>query len=164
MTAQSCLWRPAPQNSPVALALADRHYSRVTPGSKGFMPPGRMCILLSPAGDALWGASWPYAHLATHKRGDAWLCTIFRNEGPVLSSTLIQAAVAATRDTWGAPPQQGYLTWVDPAKTRHKRDPGRCFRKAGWSCIDTTPGGLLVFQCMVNDPAQCVVDEGGSGP
>jgi hypothetical protein len=38
------------------------------------------------------------------------------------------------------------VTFVDPAKTRRKRDPGRCFRRAGWQHAGFTAGGLYVLQ------------------
>jgi hypothetical protein len=77
---------------------------------------------------------------------DSWLCTIFRNEGAVLSSVLVREAVAVSRWHWGEPPTNGYTTFVDAGKTRRKRDPGRCFRKAGFEQIGFTKGGLYVLR------------------
>ena len=31
------------------------------------------------------------------------------------------------------------ITFVDPGKTRRKRDPGRCFRKAGFHVVTRKP-------------------------
>ena len=76
------------------------------------------------------------------------MCSLFRNERPDLhlSSDLITAAVAHTRAHWPAVPAAGFVTFVDPAKTRRKRDPGRCFRRAGWQHTGFTAGGLYVLQ------------------
>jgi hypothetical protein len=34
------------------------------------------------------------------------------------------------------------VTFIDPSKVRRKRDPGRCFRRAGFIDIGRTRGGL----------------------
>jgi hypothetical protein len=38
------------------------------------------------------------------------------------------------------------ITFVDPTKTRRKRDPGRCYRRAGFSVAGETKGGLVALQ------------------
>ena len=117
--------------------MADRHYSRQSSGSNQFVAPGR-CLVLeirSPA-PALWVSRWP--KFADHKFGLSWECTLFRNEGAGLSSELIREALQATRWKWGAPPETGMLTFVDPGSVRRKRDPGRCFIKAGFKHIGQT--------------------------
>jgi hypothetical protein len=116
----------------VARELANRHYSRQNPDADQFVAPGRCLVLLAgrPA-SAVWVTSWPFAELVRHGHGDAWVCTLFRNEGAGLSSELIREAVAATRWRWPAAPPL-MLTFVDATKVRHKRDPGRCFRRAGF--------------------------------
>ena len=70
-------------------------------------------------------------------------CAIFRNEGPVLSSTLIREADDLAWARW---PGERHFTYVNPAKVRHKRDPGRCFLKAGWNRCGESKGGLLIFE------------------
>jgi hypothetical protein len=79
-------------------------------------------------------------------RGGAWMCAIFRNESPHLSSELIREAVAATRFYWGEPPDLGMITFVDAGKVRHKRDPGRCYLRAGFHNIGKNKGGQVVLQ------------------
>ena len=128
-----------------ARRLADRHYSRQHRGAAQFVPPGRCLVLLTPCARALWVTSWPYAAYVKHAWAGAWVCTLFRNEGAGLSSALISAAVAATRALW-EPPPLGIVTFIDPGKVRHKRDPGRCFLRAGWERVGETRGGLLVLQ------------------
>jgi len=51
----------------------------------------------------------------------------------------------------GEPPELGMVTFVDPKKTRHKRDPGRCFIKAGFKRVGMTEGGLIALQLLPAD-------------
>jgi hypothetical protein len=123
-------WIRVTKFDPRAATLADRHYSRRTIGSPQFMPPGRTIVLLSRAGDAVWGTHWPKPALAMDGL-DAWRCSIFRNEGPVLSSVLIREAMEYTASEWDARPRDGWLTfvWVDRVRSVN---PGACFKAAGW--------------------------------
>lgn len=136
---------------PRARVIADRHYNRQKVGAKQFFPPGCCLVLLTEAADALWITSWPFGQYVQHAWPGAWICTCFRNEGPSLSSELIKEAVAATRAFYGAAPKQGFVTFVDAQKTRPKRDPGRCYRKAGWSKVGETQAGLVVLQLHPKD-------------
>lgn len=129
-----------------ALPLADRHYNRQKPGSPQFVPPGRCLVLLTKKADALWVTSWPYAQYVRHAWAGAWVCSCFRNESDQLSSALITQAVAATQAEFGEPPELGMVTFVDASKVRRKRDPGRCYRKAGWHVAGETKGGLVALQ------------------
>lgn len=97
--------------------------------------------------EAFWVTSWPFAEYVKHAWAGAWVCSAFRNERPDLhlSSSLITEAIAATRNYW-EPPPLGMITFVDRDKTRHKRDPGRCYRKAGFVVAGETVGGLLALQ------------------
>lgn len=140
-------WVLSHKSSAPARALADRHYNRQSPGSPWIAPPGRCIVLLTLTGDALWVTV--QQRYAKHRWPRAWTCTLFRNEGPVLSSQLIAEAVAATRHLWGEPPSEGFITFVNPRKIRHKRDPGRCFRRAGFRlCGRSQRRGYLVFQLL----------------
>lgn len=64
-----------------ALPLADRHYNRRKVGSPQFVPPGRCVVLLTPAADALWVSSWPFAEYVRHAWPGAWVNSLFRREG-----------------------------------------------------------------------------------
>ena len=92
----------------------------------------------------------------------------FRNERSDvnLSSDLIREAIAATRWRWAQIPEQGMVTFVDETKVKRKRkrDPGRCYRKAGFDQlreldvetgrfrpIRTVSEGLLVFAMSTGD-------------
>ena len=133
-----------------AVAVADRHYNRQKIGSPQFVPPGRCVVLKSECGRAVWVTSWPFAQYVKHAWAGAWVNSMFRNEGAGLSSDLIREAIAATRSVWDAP-DLGIITFVDAAKVRHKRDPGRCYIKAGFKRVGETKGGLLALQMLPSD-------------
>lgn len=135
-----------------ALPLADRHYNRRKVGSPQFVPPGRNIVLLTADADALWVTSWPFAQYVRHAWAGAWVNSLFRNESDALSSELIREAVAATRAAFGDPPPLGMITFVDAKKTRRKRDPGRCYRRAGFRHVGfTKKEGLWAFQLVPSD-------------
>lgn len=141
-----------------ALPLADRHYNRKKPGSPQFAPPGRSFVLLSEDATAVWVTSWPFAQYVRHAWPGAWINSLFRKEGPGLASDMIRAAVAATRAHWPDVPALGMVTFVDASKVRHKRDPGRCYRKAGFKHVGFTKGGLWAFQILPHEmPEACEV-------
>jgi len=144
-------WSLSHRADPHALPLANAHYNRQSPDSPQFMPPGACLVLLAPK--AVWGTSWPMAEYVKHAWAGAWVNSLFRNEGEGLSSALILEAVAATRAVLGTPPLLGMVTFVDATKVRHKRDPGRCYLRAGFHRADppTTKGGLLAFQLLPHE-------------
>jgi hypothetical protein len=141
------MWVRTNRADPLAAALADRHYSRQKPGTRQFVQPGRCLVLVTPDYDALWVTSWPYEQYVLRKLyPGAWTCSLFRNEGEILSSDLIRAAIVETIAYFGDPPEHGFITTVRPDKVRHKRDPGRCFRKVGFQPIGfTADGKQIVF-------------------
>lgn len=132
-------WIPVSKGDPRACALADRHYSRQTVGASQFLPPGETLALLTPCARAVWGVALNVDPAGTLR----WRVTIFRNEGAGRSSDLVRAATADTYADWlrrGALPEVRLTTEVDPGKVRRKRDPGRCFLRAGWEYLYTTSG------------------------
>jgi hypothetical protein len=129
-----------------AVKLADRHYNRQKVGTPQFVPPGRCLVLLTADHGALWVTSWPFPEFVRHAWPGAWVNSLFRREqSEHVASELIAFAVAATRAEW-EPPAQGIVSFIDAKKTRHKRDPGRCYRKAGWTHVGFTKGGLWTYQ------------------
>lgn len=121
-------WEISSRSDPLAVSMADRHYPRRKRGHPRVGGPGRVLVLRS----VRWDASWISLYTDFPDDGlDAWRCTMFRNEGPELSSTLIGAAMAITADRWGALPDDGWLTYVDTKKVASP-NPGYCFKKAGW--------------------------------
>ena len=139
-------WTLSNRADPLARVIADRHYNRQKPGTRQFVPPGRCVVLYQP--DAFWVTSWPFAEYVKHAWPGAWVCSAFRNEGAGLSSDLIRQAVAATRAIFGEPPALGMISFVDASKTRHKRDPGRCFLRAGFRNVGFTKGKLVALQLL----------------
>ena len=144
-------WRLSHRFDRRALPLADRHYNRRAVGSPQFVPPGRCLVLLTDDADALWVTSWPYAQYVRHTWAGAMVNSLFRREAGLLASELIAAATAATRAYWPDLPPLGIVSFVDAEKTRRKRDPGRCYRRAGWTHVGYTAGGLLAFQLKPED-------------
>lgn len=128
-----------------ALPLADRHYSRQKPGTPQFVRSGRCLVLLTEQADALWVSS--FQTFVKHGFVGVWECAMFRNESEHLSSGLIVEAMACTRWKWGEPPAMGFLTAVDAGKVKHKRDPGRCFLRAGFERAGESKSGKLWFLC-----------------
>lgn len=73
-------------------------------------------------------------------------CAAFRNEGPGLSSELIREACTLAWARW---PGERLYTYVNENKIRRKRDPGRCFIRAGWHvCGRTTGAGLIILEIL----------------
>ncbi len=132
-------WVISRDMNPIAQKLADRHYSRENPGSKkGFIGPGEKIVLLSSDGNALfaWLRQDPELRL---DHIDGVNCTIFRNEGPVLSSKLILEAEKFAHDRW---PGLKLFTYVSKEKVKSK-NPGWCFMKAGWKSAGENKSGEL---------------------
>lgn len=139
-------WRTSFRADPLSRELADRHYNRQSVGSPQFVAPGSPIVLRSLCGRAVWVTLRQVAEYVHHDWPLAWVNTLFRNEGAGLSSELIREAVAATLAEWHVPPPQGMVTFVDPSRVRHKRDPGRCYLRAGFRVVGKTRGGLLALQ------------------
>jgi hypothetical protein len=155
-------WRVSYRADPPAARLADRHYNRQSVGAAQFVPPGRCLVLLTECQRAVWVTSWPKAEFVQHAWAGAWMNSLFRNEGAGLSSDLIRSAVAHTLAKW-EPPELGMVTFVDAGKIRHKRDPGRCYLKAGFRRVGTTVGGLVALQllpCDMPDPEPAILSQG----
>lgn len=126
-------WMQVPKFTPAAAKLADAHYSRRTVGSPQFMPPGQTLVLLTPDLDAVFG--WwrpdPSSGIVAMNGLDGWTCTIFRNTGPILSSTLILAAEVELLARYDCGPD-GLITYVWDSKVVASANPGYCFKRAGW--------------------------------
>jgi hypothetical protein len=155
-------WALSWRADPVAQRIADRHYNRQKVGSPQFVPPGRCLVLVTACARALWITSWPFAEYVQHDWAGAWVCSAFRNEGAGLSSDLIREAVACSRWRWPEVPALGMITFVDASKVRRKRDPGRCFLRAGFRRVGETKGGLLAFQLMPAEMPEASAPLGGS--
>lgn len=123
-------------------ALADRHYSRRTPGARQFCYSGRKIVLRDTPGSVLF--VWMFPDVALRMdRQEGYNCAIFRNESARLSSSIILEAEAFAVQRWG--PGRAY-TFIDPKKLHVSKrrgaefchwPPGRCYIEAGWK-----PAGL----------------------
>jgi len=124
-------WRLTNKGDWRAAAIADDHYSRRTPGSPQFMPPGETIVLISYEADAIWGWWRPHPRSGIKSMNglDGWTCTIFRNTGSILSSELVLDAEGCLEDR--PPGPDGLITYVWDSKVR-STNPGYCFKRAGY--------------------------------
>ena len=138
-------WHQVARCDTRARRLADRHYSRQTVGAQEFMASGRTLVMLTDDALAVWGAIENLDPVGNRR----WRVSIFRNEGDTLSSELVAEATERTLAYWrrryGGLPPVPLTTEVDPDLTRAKRDPGRCFLRAGWRRMEFR-NGLWVLQ------------------
>jgi hypothetical protein len=136
-------WLLVKDGNDTARAIFDAHYSRrhYADGRKPllFVGPGEKLVLVTP--DALGVFIWR-KFLSSNKQ-DGVNCAAFRNEGAGRSSDLIRAAVEIAWERW---PHDRLYTYINPKKVRHKRDPGRCFLRAGWRHCGWTKSGLRILE------------------
>lgn len=150
------IWRVTNRADKDAVSLADRHYNRQKIGSPQFVPPGRCVVLLSKCKRAVWVTSWPFKEYVKHQWAGAWVNSMFRNEGAGLSSKLIIEAIAITRSFWDVP-EMGLITFVNAEKVKHKRDPGRCYLKAGFLKVGKTKGDLIALQLLPSQMPDAII-------
>lgn len=143
-------WLVTLDGDPVARAIYHRHYSH-RPYADGrdpalFVGPGGKLVLMAPDESALfvWRLFIDDADDGTGKRQSGVCCAVFRNEGSAKSSEMILAAEPFASRKW--PAERRFYTYVNAEKVRRKRDPGRCFVRAGWRRCGETRGGLLILE------------------
>ena len=118
--------------------FSDSHYSRQTPGSPQFMPPGETLVLRNFEGTILFG--WVSQQFRAD--GESGICcSIFRNESRRLSSEVIREAEDWAISEWDA---HRLFTYVDPAKVK-SANPGYCFKRAGWKFVRRTKDGKHIL-------------------
>src|SRR5688500_3823663 len=99
-------WTKVHHRDTRARLMADRHYSRQTPGAPEFIGNGQKIVLLQLLPDgtpaALWASHRPAPGKAVRPDGrDVWACCLFRIEQrTVAASELIREAVAVTKHYW----------------------------------------------------------------
>ncbi|MEM6280552.1 MAG: hypothetical protein AAF787_00045 [Chloroflexota bacterium] len=137
-------WVECSTRNITAIDLFARHYSsderkRSLWLRHGFAGPGEKMTLITPNHDALF--AW---RLERHRQDELTgiECSVFRNESAERSSVLIQDAMLLARLRWGDVPM---FTFVDARKVR-SRNPGYCFKCAGWKHTGHTGKGLHVLQ------------------
>jgi hypothetical protein len=138
-------WRQIPIEDSRAARFADGHYSRQTPGAKGFVAAGRRFALWheGPRGPALWAVCLNLDPVGALRLRN----TMFRNMSGTLSSELVVAATAATFELWERIykelPSLPLESEIDIEATRRRRSkkspPGKCYRDAGWVEVRRTP-------------------------
>lgn len=137
-------WMKVRDGDPFAKELYDRHYSarRYADGRNPakIVGPGEYLMLVTPDYQALF--VWRKFISVDHQEGVN--CSIFRNEGNLLSSELI---LDAERWAWARWPAEHRLyTYVNPCKVA-SRNPGYCFKCTGWQgCGLTKINKLLVLE------------------
>lgn len=130
---KSCLW------------LYRRHYSAKKAYRDGrkrsqFVGPGEHIVLRTYDADALF--VWRKYIDDTIPKQEGVECSVFRNEGSLLSSELIRQADAIADFCW---PGERHYTYVNPQAVR-SANPGYCFVAAGWRRCGKTKGGLLIME------------------
>lgn len=141
-------WLAVQRSDPRAFALYRRHYSykknarwRIR-GNTNVTGSGQTMVLLSQMCDALF--VWLHNTVERLDKQVGVNCAVFRNESSTLSSELIREADDLAWQKWGDEPR--HFTYVDASEVRHKRDPGRCFIKAGWRKCGMSANGKLLFE------------------
>jgi hypothetical protein len=138
------MWILVRDGNVTAMHLFLRHYTaRANRKQFQCVGPGEKMLLLTPDARAFF--AWRKFKSDAGELGVN--CAVFHNEGSSAgrASDLI---VAADRLAWERWPGERLYTYVDASKVRHKRDPGRCFLRAGWRQCGVTASGLLVFECL----------------
>ena len=129
---------------PSAIPIYRRHYSaRLTKGGtnrEGFVGPGERMVLLAVACDALF--CWIRPQQQYRLDGQLGVnCSVFRNEGPILSSILIGEACELAWQRW---PNERLYTYIWDAKVKSV-NPGYCFKMAGWRACGRNKDGRLTI-------------------
>ena len=137
-------WTIIKDGNPTGRAMANRHYSarHYKDGRKVrlFIGPGEKLALLTPDKKALF--AWRKCKYPGADGQTGVNCTIFRNEGPLLSSELILEAEQFAWEKW---PGSRLYTYVDPTKIL-STNPGYCFIKAGWIKNGLSKKGLIILE------------------
>ncbi len=148
------VWIEVKDGNDTAREIFSNHYSAAERLAVGkilrgaqllFMGPGEKLALITPCALGLFG----WRRFIDDSGQVGVNCCFFRNEGAGRSSDLIREADAIAWERW---PGERLYTYVDPAKTRHKRDPGRCFLRAGWNYCGWTKSGLRILEIEPSAP------------
>jgi len=140
-------WIGVLNTDPRAVALYERHYSARpsvptrTRLKHGISGPGELMTLITVTGDALF--VWQNNLVDRYDHQDGVNCSVFRNEGPVLSSELVLEAVGLAWKRW---PEERLFTYVWDKKIE-SANPGYCFKIAGWeTCGRNADGRLTILE------------------
>lgn len=155
---QPCLicdsvWIKVQDGNDTGRTIFSRHYSHRNYADGRdpalFVGPGYKMVLLTPDARALF--VWRKFKDDCIPPQTGVNCAVFRNESAALSSMLILEAEKFVPEKW--PLDRRLYTYIDEKKIRHKRDPGRCFRKAGWKPCGHSQGGKLILEKFIGGVA-----------
>jgi hypothetical protein len=135
-------WLATKDGDRAALDLFKRHYSfhhyKDNRPHTIFVGPGYKMVLVTSDYRALF--VW---RKFIDKSGQQGInCAVFRNESDLLSSALILEAEALAWALW---PGQRLYTYVNPRKIK-SRNPGYCFKMAGWRECGKSTKGLIILE------------------
>ena len=132
-------------------SIFDRHYSRqrYRDGRRPilFVGPGEKIVLMTADARAIF--VWrkfvdDCIDGRSGQRQEGVNCAVFRREGGAAQASAL--ILAAEEIAWSKWPSERFYTYGDARKVRPKRDPGRCFRRAGWRPCGYTKSGLLILE------------------
>lgn len=138
-----------------ARAIYLRHYSarrrvrRYGAGggpSPSFVSAGERQILMT--GDCTALFVWHRVLIERADGQEGVCCSVFRNEGPLLSSDLIREADGIAWRRWPDVPR--HFTYVDPRSIRSS-NPGFCYLRAGWRRVKgyrSKAGGFVLLELL----------------
>ena len=145
-------WYAVQDGDPRARWLVNRHYSAIQYKDgrrpKKFIGPGEYMALMTVDCKALF----VWRKWRNPDGNDGIYCVIFRNEGPFLSSELIQEAEELAWRRW---PGERLYTYINPDAVE-STNPGYCFKVAGWSkCGVTKVNKLHILEKLPGDATVC---------
>ena len=121
------------------LELFSRHYSARTGRRVAqFVGPGEKVVLRTERADAMF----VWRRFIDDSGQTGINCAVFRNESDIRSSELIRQADAIADFIW---PDRRHYTFVR-AEAIRSRNPGACFKFAGWRSCGRTKGGLVILE------------------
>lgn len=133
-------WIGVKDGDPRAVGIFRRHYSCINRKGDhvryGFSGKGESIVLLTLNCDALF--CWRKVE------GEGINCSVFRNEGNILSSDLIKEAMDIAWQRW---PGERLFTYVNGKKIK-STNPGYCFQQAGWQVCGKSQKGLIILEAV----------------
>jgi hypothetical protein len=139
-------WIITKDADPLARLMYERHYScyQYKDGRKrtgGFIGVGEKLVLVTQNYDALF--VWLHNTAPRFDNQVGVQCSVFRNEGGLLSSNLILQAEELAKSRWKQ--NARFFTYVNPTKIKSS-NPGACFKHANWRQCGQSAKGLLIFE------------------
>ena len=92
--------------------------------------------------------SWIHSTIERMDKQYGINCSVFRNEGPYLSSRLILMAEEFAKTRW--PQESRCFTYIDADKIQSP-NPGYCFKMAGWKTCGISKGGKILLDKIWNN-------------